>query len=159
MENQEQPKVESKAEEVKTEGAVGSAGSNQSLPNDLKHMADKAKSASQGFSFEKLFQGRVDRVNYMYAVIGSIVLALVLSMIQIIGFLISIALGVIGLGMTARRFRDTGVTGWATLVCLIPFAGFLVVIYLCWKEGDKGANAFGAVPDPKRDVFKAILNT
>lgn len=159
MENQEQPGAEHKADEVKTEGAAAGTGSNQSLPNDLKHMADKAKSASQGFSFEKLFEGRVDRMNYMYGAIGGIVVGFILAMIPVIGFLVSIALGVIGLGMTARRFRDTGVTGWATLICLIPFVGFVVVVYLCWKEGDAGANAFGAVPDPKRDVFKAILNT
>ena len=155
MENQEQQK----AAEVKSEETSAGASSSQSLPNDLKRMADKAKSASQGFSFEKLFEGRVDRMNYMYGAIGGIVLALILAMVPVIGFIISIALGVVGLGMTARRFRDTGVTGWATLICLIPFAGLLVLVYLCWKVGDTGANAFGAAPDPKRDVFKAILNT
>jgi hypothetical protein len=37
--------------------------------------------------------------------------------------------------------------------------GLLGVIYLCWKHGDVGSNQYGGVPDPKRDVFKAILNT
>ena len=98
-------------------------------------------------------------MNYMYGAIGGIVLGFILAMIPVIGLLVSIALGVVGLGMTARRFRDTGMTGWAAAICIIPFVGFLVVVYLCWKEGDKGANAFGAAPDPKREVFKAILNT
>ena len=96
MENQEKTNEQPSTEEVKTEGAAGSAGSNQSLPNDLKHMADKAKSASQGFSFEKLFEGRVDRMNYMYGAIGGIVLGFILAMIPVIGFIISIALGVVG---------------------------------------------------------------
>ena len=157
MDNQEQPK---------TEGVSGSADStqssnatNQSLPDDLKKVADRAKAASQGFSFEKLFEGRLDRMNYMYGAIGGLVLGYIISMIPLIGLIIDIGLLVVTIGMSARRFRDTGTTGWAAAVCIIPYVGFLVVVYLCWKEGDKAANAFGAVPDPKREVFRAILNT
>ena len=154
--------------ENKTEGVSGSVGSNQqgggapnqqSLPNDLKNVADRAKAASQGFSFDKLFDGRLDQMNYLYGAIGGFVLGFIVSMIPVLGFIIAIALGVVGLGMTARRFRDTGVTGWAAALCVIPFVGFLVVVYLCWKTGDTGANPYGAAPDPKREVFRAILNT
>jgi uncharacterized membrane protein YhaH (DUF805 family) len=61
--------------------------------------------------------------------------------------------------MSIRRFHDINMTGWATVALFIPVLGILGVIYLCWKHGDTGSNRFGDVPDPKRDVFKAILNT
>ena len=135
------------------------SGPDQSLQGDLKNVADRAKNASAGFSFDKLFAGRIDRMNYIYAVVGGIVLGLVLNMIPLIGLLISLAIAVVGFGVTARRFHDINITGWASLILLVPFIGFFAVLYLCWREGDKGANPFGPVPDPKRDVFKAILNT
>ena len=73
--------------------------------------------------------------------------------------IISLGLVVFGLGATARRFHDTNMTGWAAVVIIVPFVGLLAVIYLCWKQGDVGANPFGAAPDKKREMFKAILNT
>lgn len=131
----------------------------QSAQADMQAAADRAKAATAGFNFEKLFAGRIDNMNYLYAVVGSIVLGFILGMIPIIGLLVSLVFLVIGLGVSARRFHDIGITGWASLALLIPFLGLLGVIYLCWKHGDTGSNAYGAAPDPKRDLFKAILNT
>ncbi len=152
-------------ENNKTEGVTGEPVSSttsaptQSAQADLKVAADRAKAATQGFQFGKLFEGRIDNMNYLYGAVGSIVLGFVLGMIPVIGLLVGLALAVLGIGMTVRRFHDINVTGWATLVLVIPFVGFLVVVYLCWKHGDVAANPYGAAPDPKRDAFKAILNT
>jgi uncharacterized membrane protein YhaH (DUF805 family) len=125
----------------------------------LKKIATNARAATQGFDFNKLFVGRIDHINYMYYAIGSIVVGLILMYIPIIGLIISLALGVVGLGASARRFHDINMTGWAALLILIPFVNILTVVYLCWKLGDVAPNAFGPVPDKNRELFKAVLNT
>lgn len=140
-------------------GGQAPTSSDQSVKEDLKKVADRAKAATGGFSFNALFEGRLDEKNYLYFAVAGIVLGLLLNMIPLIGMLISIAIGVLGLGATARRFHDINITGWAAALLIVPIIGLLTVIYLCWKKGDTGANPFGGVPDKNRDMFKAILNT
>lgn len=131
----------------------------QSATEDLKKVADRAKAATTGFSFDKLFAGRLDETNYLYFAIGSLVVGYIVMMIPLVGMLVSLGLFVVGLGATARRFRDINIPGWATLVLFVPVLGLFAVIYLCWKKGDAGANPFGAAPDKHREMFKAVLNT
>jgi hypothetical protein len=137
----------------------GQQGSTQNAQADLGQVANRAKAATAGFSIEKLFQGRIDNTNYFYLAISSIVAGTILSMIPVIGGIISLAIGVVGVGATIRRWHDLGQTGWLTLLCLLGPIGLLVVIYLCWKHGTGTANAYGEAPDPKREFFKAVLNT
>ena len=135
------------------------AAAGQSATEDLKKVADRAKAATSGFSFDKLFEGRLDETNYMYFAIGSFVVGFLVTMIPVIGIIAALGLFVLGLGATARRFHDINMTGWAAAILVVPVVGFLAVIYLCWKIGDAGANPFGAAPDKNREMFKAILNT
>lgn len=131
----------------------------QSAKEDISKLANTAKKATEGFEFSKLFEGRLDQTNYLYGVITSVVCALLLMYIPIIGMLASILLGVVGLGMSARRLHDIGTTGWAALLLFIPLVGLLGVIYLCWKIGDVKSNQYGAPPDAKREMFRSWLNT
>lgn len=131
----------------------------QSATEDLKKVADRAKAATGGFSFDKLFEGRLDETNYMYFAIGSFVVGFLVMMIPVIGMIASLGLFVLGLGATARRFHDINMTGWAAAILVVPVVGFLAVIYLCWKIGDAGVNPFGVAPDKNREMFKAVLNT
>jgi uncharacterized membrane protein YhaH (DUF805 family) len=131
----------------------------QQAQQDLKQVADRAKAATEGFSFEKLFQGRIDNMNYLWLAIASLVASMILGMIPVIGWAISLALGIVGIGATIRRLHDIGQTGWLTLLCFIPFVGLLLVVYLCWKKGSGVVNQYGEAPDPKREFFKAALNT
>ena len=147
-------------EQNKQESAPKAAsGSQQSPQDDLKKVADRAKAATSGFDFSKLFVGRIDAMNYLYFVLIGLVLGAVLGMIPVIGLLVMIPLAVVGVGVSIRRLHDINITGWATIALFIPFLGILGVIYLCWKHGDVGSNQYGEVPDQKRDMFKAILNT
>ncbi len=154
-------------ENTQQTGATGSdaatsapaGGAQQSATDDLKKVADRAKAATGGFDFGKLFVGRLDQKNYIYAVIASIVLGSLFMAIPLIGFILSIGLLVIGVGNTVRRLHDIGQDGWIALVLLVPVIQLLFVLYLCWKHGDQGDNRFGGAPDPKRDFFKAVLNT
>ncbi len=141
-----------------TKTSEGSGGG-QNAKAELQVVADRAKSATQGFDIQKLFVGRVDNMNYLYAAVASLALAFTVGMIPLLGFLLMIPLAVLGFGLTARRLHDINITGWASLVLFVPFIGLFAVIYLCWKNGDVAANPFGAVSDPKRDFFRAVLNT
>ena len=58
--------------------------------------------------------------------------------------------------LTARRMRDIGKSGWwawlliAVLLSPIPgswLIGFLLLAWLSYKDGDKGANKYGKPPD------------
>lgn len=133
--------------------------SGQSAQSDLNKVVGSAKEATEGFEFKKLFEGRIGNVQFLYYLIGSIILGLVLGMIPIINFLAGIVLAVLGIGVGIRRWHDVGVTGWATLIFFVPIVGLLTALYLAWKHGEQGANTYGPEPDPKRPIFKAILNS
>ena len=141
------------------QGSGTPAQPQQSAQEDLKKVADRAKAATTGFSFDKLFAGRLDEVTYLYFAIGSIVVGFMLMMIPIIVFLVSLGVLVIGLGATARRLRDIGMEPLFAATLIIPFVGFILVVYLCWKMGDVGPNKYGNPPNKKRELFSAILNT
>jgi hypothetical protein len=150
---------EQKQTEQNQNTANAQGGSQQNAQADLKQVADRAKAATAGFSFDKLFHGRLDEKNYLYAALAGIVLGSVLSMIPLIGFIVSIALFVIGVGVTVRRLHDIDMDGWIAILLIVPFVGLLLVIYLCWKQGMPGANRFGEAPSKNREFFKAVLNT
>lgn len=127
--------------------------------DDFMKFATRAKKATKGFDFNKLFQGRLDNRNYFYAVIGAVILAYIIGMLPGVGMILQLSILVIGLSVTSRRFQDINLVGWMALVILVPYVNIFIIAYLCWRVGDKGANLFGDAPDPKRDFFKAILNT
>jgi|GEM_PF-2087225 uncharacterized membrane protein YhaH (DUF805 family) len=131
----------------------------QSAQEDFNKLVGSAKEATEGFQLHKLFEGRIGNVQFIYYVVGSIVLGLVLGMIPIINLLAGLALAVLGVGIGIRRWHDVGVTGWATLIFFVPVVGLLAVLYLMWKHGEQGANKYGEAPDPKRPLLKAILNS
>jgi len=149
-------------EEQATQGGANTGASTDQAKQDaaqaqadLKKVADRAKAATAGFSFEKLFQGRIDHVNYFYFTIAAIVASAILNMFGFLGDLVSLAIGVLGIGATIRRWHDLGQTGWLTLLSIF----LLPIAYLCWKKGLPTPNTYGEAPDPKRDPFKAVLNT
>lgn len=131
----------------------------QSAQEDFNKLVGSAKEATEGFELHKLFKGRIGNVQFIYYVVGSFVLGLVLSMIPIVNILAGLALAVLGVGVGIRRWHDTGVTGWAVLVFFIPIVGLLAALYLMWKHGEAGKNQYGEAPDPKRPIFHAILNS
>ena len=49
------------------------------------------------------------------------------------------------LAVTARRLHDTNLSGWWSLITIIPFA-WLILLYWLVKKGDPGDNRFGMPP-------------
>src|SRR3989344_5823781 len=126
---------------------------------EAKELAERAKRSTSGFDFMKLFVGRLDRENYFYGAVSSIMLSLIVWQIPIFGLVISFVLLVLGLGITARRLHDINVPGLVAMILFVPVVGLLAILYLSWRAGDAGGNTFGAVPDKKREMFRAWRNT
>ena len=67
--------------------------------------------------------------------------------------ILAILVGLIGIpvlisiwAVTAQRCRDFGWTGWAALITLIPYLGFIFSLALLFIPGTQGENRYG--PDP-----------
>jgi uncharacterized membrane protein YhaH (DUF805 family) len=110
------------------------------------------------------FNGRTAREPFWYYILAYVVLIVAASILETVLFgnplmysygyhprpltaLLSLALLLPNLGITARRLHDIDRSAWWMLVGLIPFAGWLVMIYWCVQPGTSGSNQFGS--DPK----------
>ena len=107
------------------------------------------------------FSGRSRRKEYWMFILGVIIVAVVLSIIEgILGLsgmiggaygplttLFMLAILVPGIAVQVRRFHDQDKSGWFVLLGLIPLLGGLIVLVFMCLEGTKGDNRFGA--DPK----------
>ena len=61
-------------------------------------------------------------------------------------FLVTIPVWISGWAVSAQRCRDFGWSGWAVLLTLVPYAGFVFAIALLFIPGKNGENRCG--PDP-----------
>ena len=88
---------------------------------------------------KKTFEGRMSKQEYMLYIIPGILLAC----IPVVGWII---LPLPNCSCTARRLHDIGLTGWISLVMILPYVSILLAIYLCITEGQKEKNDFGEAP-------------
>lgn len=111
------------------------------------------------------FNGRTAREPFWYYVVACIVLVIAASILDGILFggpslygyssyhpqplssLLGLALLLPNLGIGARRLHDIDRSAWWLLLVLIPFVGWVVLIYWYVQPGTEGPNQFGA--DPK----------
>ncbi|MEU1407294.1 DUF805 domain-containing protein [Streptomyces sp. NPDC005728] len=49
--------------------------------------------------------------------------------------------------VTVRRLHDSGLSGWAILIGLVPTIGGIVLVVFCCTKSNAGANKYG--PNPK----------
>lgn len=70
------------------------------------------------------------------------------AMVLIVGVLIvvGVPLWISQILVGAQRCRDFGWTGWAILLCAIPYVGALFALAILFIPGTQGANRYG--PDP-----------
>ncbi|MGB3711822.1 MAG: DUF805 domain-containing protein [Erythrobacter sp.] len=109
------------------------------------------------------FQGRSRRKEYWMFLLGVVLVAIVLAIIEaVLGLggmvfgvygplttLFLLALIVPGLAVQVRRFHDQNKTGWLVLLGFIPLVGGIIVLVFMALEGTRGPNKYG--PDPKGD--------
>jgi uncharacterized membrane protein YhaH (DUF805 family) len=107
------------------------------------------------------FSGRSRRKEYWMFLLGVVIAAVVLSIVEgILGMsgmvggvygplTVLLMLGVLvpSIACQVRRFHDQDKSGWFVLLAFIPFLGGLAVLVFMLLEGTRGDNRFG--PDPK----------
>ncbi|MEU9385693.1 DUF805 domain-containing protein [Streptomyces sp. NPDC048279] len=99
-----------------------------------------------------VFSGRARRQEYwMFFLFNAIISIVLLVVGRVIGFA---ALGLIydlavflpGLGVAVRRLHDTGRSGWAVLVGIIPLVGWIILLVWLASEGKPEQNQYGDNP-------------
>lgn len=107
------------------------------------------------------FSGRSRRKEYWMFLLGVVIVAIILSIIEgalgmagTVGgaygpltLLLMIAIFIPSLAVQVRRFHDQNRSGWFVLLNLIPFVGSLIVFVFMLLDGTRGPNEYG--PDPK----------
>lgn len=107
------------------------------------------------------FSGRSRRKEYWMFILGIIIIAIILSIVEGILGMSGMVGGVYGPATTlfflaaivpsiaaqVRRFHDQDKSGWFVLLGLIPFLGGLIILVFMCLEGTAGPNQYG--PDPK----------
>ncbi len=69
------------------------------------------------------------------------------ALLGLLAGLLAIWVSISGIAQAARRLHDTGRSGWWNLILLIPYVGFIVLLFLLAQEGKPGDNEYGPVPD------------
>lgn len=107
------------------------------------------------------FSGRSRRKEYWMFILGVVIVAVILGIIEgILGIngmvggvygplTILLLLGILipSIAVQVRRFHDQGKSGWFVLLGFIPLVGGLIVLVFMCLEGTNGPNEYG--PDPK----------
>lgn len=111
--------------------------------------------------FSDLFtlSGRRNRQSYfLYLLAYTVILGLIWGVagisaaadksvgLLIVAVVLTLAASVSAWIVAAQRCRDFGWTGWATLITLIPFVGWIFAIAIIFVPGTLGANRYGADP-------------
>lgn len=116
------------------------------------------------------FSGRSRRKEYWMFIVGVIVAAVLVGIIEgVLGMsgmvggvygplTLVLLLGIIvpSIAVQVRRFHDQDKSGWFVLLSFIPFLGGLIVLVFMCLEGTKGPNRFGA--DPKNPTSADVFN-
>ena len=105
------------------------------------------------------FQGRRNRQSYVFSWLMWVVAILIVWSVAAVGFIsgesygLLIAAGLITVPIVlsswatgGQRCRDFGWTGWAMLITLIPYIGWIWGIAIMFIPGTPGPNRYG--PDP-----------
>lgn len=100
------------------------------------------------------FSGRARRKELWTFVIVNFVISISLSVLDsiigmgigFIGTLFGLAMIIPSISVGVRRLHDIGKEGLWILVGLIPFIGWIVLIYFYVQDSEPGANAFGENP-------------
>lgn len=110
------------------------------------------------------FSGRSRRKEYWMFILGVVIAAIVLAVIEgILGIsgmiaglygpltlLLILAIFIPSLAVQVRRFHDQDKSGWFVLLGFIPLIGGIILLVFMCLEGTRGTNQYG--PDPKGGV-------
>jgi uncharacterized membrane protein YhaH (DUF805 family) len=135
----------------------------------INQTKSETKKASWHFSFRKLFEGRVSRINFVKSVVILFLIALSTDLlpdrmpdvIRLFLAVILLAIFILWLSLLVRRLHDTNRGGkklfWFFLGLLIPLIN-LYLVFLVFSKGDDHANTFGEKPVKDIRFLDAIFN-
>lgn len=95
------------------------------------------------------FEGRSNRGEYWWAVLGLFLVGIVLGIIDgllgiaVLGTVFSLATLIPGIAIGVRRLHDIDKSGWWYLIIFVPLIGVLVLIYFFVQKPTPGPNRFG----------------
>jgi uncharacterized membrane protein YhaH (DUF805 family) len=96
-----------------------------------------------------VFEGRAARTEYWMFVLFNLIVSVVLSIvdrmigIHALGVLYSLAVLLPSIGVGIRRLHDTDRSGWWLLIALVPFVGWIVLLYFVVQDSTPGDNQYG----------------
>ena len=110
------------------------------------------------------FSGRASRSEYWYFVLLNFIISMVfniitfvlasngvsdgLTVVQVLSWLVSLALFLPGLGVSVRRLHDIGKSGWWLFIILIPCCiGLIWLVILMCTGSEMNENEYGPVPE------------
>ena len=110
------------------------------------------------------FSGRASRSEYWYFVLLNFIISMVfniitfvlasngasdgLTVVQVLSWIVSLALFLPGLGVSVRRLHDIGKSGWWLFIILIPCCiGLIWLVILMCKGSEMEENEYGPVPE------------
>ena len=104
-----------------------------------------------------VFSGRARRKEYWFFILFNVLVAVVLTVVDLslgtiqqetgtglLGSLYGLAVLLPTIGVSIRRLHDTDRSGWWLLLSLIPVLGGLILLVFMLLEGTPGENRFGA---------------
>jgi uncharacterized membrane protein YhaH (DUF805 family) len=102
------------------------------------------------------FSGRRNRKSYILATLLLAAVACVVWIIAtwisyatdgyalyIVAGILSVPAAIAGWALSSQRCRDFGWTGWAVLITLIPYVGWIFSIAIMFIPGTQGPNRYG----------------
>ena len=90
------------------------------------------------------FTGRASRPEFWWFMLFCVLASIVASAIDArLNAVVTIALLLPAIAVTARRLHDIDKSGWWQLVNLVPFVGWIIVLYWYVQPSQPAANRFG----------------
>lgn len=105
------------------------------------------------FSNYATFSGRARRSEYWFWYLFCVILSFVSSMFMVVSESIAVMMSLFylvlllpSLSVTVRRLHDTGKSGWAMFVSLIPIVGGIILLVWLCSDSKSGNNKYGSCP-------------
>lgn len=100
------------------------------------------------------FSGRAKRPEFWWFILFYFVVGCILNIIdgilfgfssdiRVLSSIFGLAIFLPNLAVAVRRLHDIGRSGWWILIGLIPFVGWIVLIYWYCQPSEQGTNQYG----------------
>ena len=116
---------------------------------------------------QKLFSGRIGRLAFLLGSLILLSITLIYNLIirpiipgllaNIIWIVLTCIIVIISFSFQIRRLHDLGISGWFSLIILIPYVDLLYVGVLYFYPGKPKDNAYGKSLDGNRNLIKILF--